>query len=137
MRDDEKANALTAVLFRTLQKHNATTMEGLGALTCALTLALVESGMPKEHAMKTISMCWDEVEVKLKNEKVSGEELQFEYLPEVKEAMAADPELREAMKDFQARMRQAAEDVRSGRFKNMDEALLAMGAKPIDLDDDD
>jgi hypothetical protein len=57
--------------------------------------------------------------------------------PEVQAQIDADPELAETVRDLSARLRQATSEFEAGRYKSMEDALAAMGAKPVLLDDDD
>ena len=67
--------------------------------------------------------------------KITGEELKIEFAPEALAQMAADPELAAAMKDMQARFRQAQQDFHDGKYASFEEAMEAMGAIPVDEDD--
>ena len=59
---------------------------------------------------------------------------------QVKEQMAKDPEIAEAMRDFSAIARQAMEGLKSGKYPSFEEAIFILtGERPekIEFDEDD
>lgn len=62
-------------------------------------------------------------------------DLEIVLSDQVKEAMAADPELAKSMKDFSAMVRQAHHGIKTGQYKSFDDAMEALtGSRPEYID---
>jgi hypothetical protein len=62
------------------------------------------------------------------------------YSEKIKEQMAADPDLAEAMREFAACCRQAQQAVKDGRYATFDDAMEAITGnrpEPVDVDGED
>jgi hypothetical protein len=77
------------------------------------------------------------------NEMKKRQPLEVEMTPEaqasIEQLVAAHPEAEEAIRDFLAKMHQAAESVNSGQYASFEDAIEALtGERPtlIDLDED-
>jgi hypothetical protein len=128
--------ALSQAICELLAERHATSRGGCGALGCVLASTLISGGIPKQSAMHVFSKTWDMIEREV-TKPVRGEDLQFEFSPEIKADIARDPKLAATFRDMQARMREAIDGVATGRFADVDEAMRAIGGTKINLDDDD
>ncbi len=76
--------------------------------------------------------------------KISGD-VMVSFSPQVQAQMDNNPDLAEAMRDFLANVRQALNDVKTGKYNSFDDAMEAItGERPqlgavfnLDGDDDD
>jgi hypothetical protein len=107
--------------------------EGEAALTTVLIAGLSDRGVNKRAALAAFAACWDCL-VRAK-QYPRGEDYKVEIDPDAQAALDDDPELATQFKDVMARVREALDGVATGRFASVDEAMKAMGATQINLDD--
>lgn len=66
-----------------------------------------------------------------------GEDFKVLMDPGVEAAMAADPKMAEGVTDIIAKIRQAMDDVATGKYASQEEAMDAIGAKHFAFEQDD
>ena len=65
-------------------------------------------------------------------------EMEIHFSPQVLAAMDGDPEMAKFIKELAANFRQAGQAVDEGRYKTLEDAMLALGyeSEPVDTEDD-
>jgi hypothetical protein len=66
---------------------------------------------------------------------IPPEDWKFEISDQVKGAMEKDPEVAEFIRDTNARIRQVISDFQAGKHANVEDALRAIGMKPVEDDE--
>jgi hypothetical protein len=144
---DRGIKELTLAICQLFHERAASNMNGTGACAAVYCVSMIDTGVRKEKALAMISDVWDTIERErnaldaMSMKAPRGEDYTFQFSPDAKEAVEADPEVAAMMKAMQARMREALDGVATGRFADVDEAMRSIGATKVDdvddLDDDD
>lgn len=66
-----------------------------------------------------------------------GEEYDVEIMPMAQSAMDADPEIKSGVAEIMAKVRQALDDVATGKYASVPEAMEAIGGKFVEISEDD
>lgn len=133
-----KQRMLENAVMDALGKHGATFIEGFEALLAVIVYGAISSGNTKEATLKAIITTWDDMVQHIKarlDEIPAGEDFTVALSEQVKAAMAEHAEMKDTMREMLARLRQHLDGVRTGKYASAGEALDAMGAKPVDLDE--
>ncbi|MET4197453.1 hypothetical protein [Bradyrhizobium sp. LA6.12] len=135
----DKQRMLENAVMDALGKHGATFIEGFEALLAVIVYGAISSGNTKEATLKAIITTWDDmvqhIKERLDEMPPAGEDFTVALSEQVKATMAEHPEMKDTMREMLARLRQHLDGVRTGKYASAGEALDAMGAKPVDLDE--
>ncbi|WP_340667928.1 hypothetical protein [Bradyrhizobium ottawaense] len=140
---DDKQRLLSALVGDLFRRHDATMADGVAVLSSLLIYSAVAGKIERDDLVKVVNLAWDElqpvyaemVEDFEEHGPPRGEDYHVEISPEVQAQMDENPEMKAAITEMIANMRQAFDRVATGEFDNVDEAMEATGAERVELED--